>query len=288
MLSAIELNDVKKLISTFKPENGHFENNILIPLLRSKVKNSIETFELIIKICSSSDAIENINAALNSTYDPIRLKYPTAEIPNQTYGKFYAESVSSACQTSYIAHAREILEKYSDNLNESSTNDFITETYNYFLKISGVKEDAFLHHFMPSLTFIDRETGVKTIVGAKTIDFILRPVQARMNELVKSAETGIESIDLWRKSVRDQQLRHVDLILSLSNVKATKLNLWVQFAVVLLAVVLSFAASPIMDGFGLYEKNSKLQLDLDNKSREIDKLKIEILSLKDTKSGHSE
>ena len=84
------------------------------------------------------------------------------------------------------------------------------------------------------------------------ISLILMPFETRLGELLNVAQTSSDSIRLWSEQIQQQQKKHIDLILHMSQIKvakeqtlATRKNIQFQVAVIVFTLLLVILSQPI-------------------------------------------
>lgn len=279
MFDKKELQDVKDLIKDFKPQLGFFEKSILLPEVVGRLDYIRSIFLHFKAISQDAGVAVHIDAALRkivhqTVYNP--------KLPEPKIGEQYLAQVGAMLDDQYIQPIGALLQKYpiqglKDGDVENAT-AFLNESKLLFDSIISVKDKAFLYSLRTFVNVKNLQTGEVMLGPPTEISLILMPFETRLGELLNVAQTTSESIKLWSEQIHQQQKKHIDLIVHMSQIKvakeqtaATRKGIVFQVAVIFFTVLLVILSQPI----NTYIQQKVLESAFDSKSGEAAACKLD-------------
>ena len=250
LLSTQELEELKTLVASFKPQLEVFEREILIPQIKCRLEYAKEIFESFIVICNDTNVATDIDAAVRQVMPvPAGTQTPQA-------GQSYLTQVRTSVQTNYIAPIDDLLRRFFVDGNALENVDvaikFLNQSMLFFEIVLGVKDEAFMYSLRTFVNVTNRQTGQVMLGPPQEIALILMPFQTRLAELVNVAKTSSESIKAWGEDLKRKNQKHVDLLMNVSQVKvaqeqktAATHSMWFQFLVIVVTIILVALSHPI-------------------------------------------
>lgn len=246
MLNKTDLTQVKDLIDSFQPGVTDFERDVLTPAIIDRlgyIKSICQDFQ---KICADKMVATHIDAAVRNLADP-RL-YELGVMPEPKVGGHYLSMISQQLKNDYIDVIDGFLIKYKKeeiDHNFKKLSEFYNSASNLLQTFVGL-ENILFHYSLRTFPNIKHIKSGKVELGAPVeLSLILMPFQTRMDELLNVSKTTIESIKSWAEQIKDQKKKHIEVIVSLSQVKAAeeqsraaKYNLIFQVVVVVFTIAL--------------------------------------------------
>lgn len=270
-----DLKDLKKLIKDFKPEIGLFESRIFIPQVIGRLDYLLDIFSEFRVLTEDEQTAILIDGAVRSIVDPRRVD---VRAPEPAVGRQYLEMIRTLIDDQFIEPIQDLKQRYPvDELINGDIDQliaFLNEAKLIFESIFGVREKMFTMAFRPLINIRNTRTGEILYGPTDALSIILVPFETRLGELINVAQTTSESIRLWSEKLKDQHLKHVEMISDLAQItvakeqtRATRLNIWVQVAVVVLAITLAILSQPL----GTYMEKKILESALIKNQMDTDK-----------------
>lgn len=245
MLNELDLSRVKKLVDEFQPGVTDFERLILTPAVLGRLIYVKSICEKLKTVCLDTSVAVQIDEAVRRVANPEALNI---NLPEPRLGQQYLNSISQMLDQDYINIINQLLNQFPENelnTNFKKLSEFYNRTVNLLQTFIGLEHSLFQASFKILINMRHRQTG-NVLLGTPTeVSIILIPFQNYLFELVNVSKTTIESITEWSKQIKAQKQNHIEMIVSLSQVKAAeeqsraaKYNLAFQIAVIIFTVAL--------------------------------------------------
>lgn len=265
MAKQSDLDAFKKQLADFTPAITTFERSLLIPEIVGRLGYIRSTSVELRAICAEPNLARRIDADIRSLVIPERysLTAPPPEV-----GQAYLNGIFRQLQEQYIDHIDKLLAVYpitQITTDFDTLTDFINRSRGIFEAFVSLEKVLFQYSVRRFLLVVDTATGQTISTEPQSLSFILSPFQNHVQEIARVCEATRSSIDEWATQIRNQKARHVDLLVSVSEVaaakaqaSAAKYSLVFQIAVIVFAVALLFVGN----WTALFAEKSALETEL--------------------------
>lgn len=291
MINAKDLIEIKALINDFKPEMSDFERLILIPQVFDRVNYIRQIFNEFFLLTNDLDTAFIIDAAVRKVILP---EHADLSAPEPIVGVRYLEMVRGLIRSEYLVKIEDLQKRFpKQSLIEGDIPHLIRYFHEVNLLLEGiisVRESMFTLMFKPVVNLRNVATNEVINPPVDTISVILAPFETRMGELVVVATTTISSIKIWSEKIKEQQIKHTDMIADIAQIKvakqqtlATILNIVFQVVVVIFAIVLAILSQPLgtyIEKKILESSLSKMLLDVESCTTANNDIKSQLDALK--------
>lgn len=260
-----ELDAFKKLLADFTPAITTFERSLLIPEIVGRLSYIRSTSVELRAICAEPNLAQRIDADIRSLVIPERFNLTA---PPPEVGQAYLNGLSHQLQEQYIDHIDKLLAAYpvaQITTDFDTLTEFINRSRGIFEAFVSLEKVLFQYSVRRFLSVVDTATGQTISTEPQSLSFILSPFQNHVQEIARVCEATRASIDEWATQIRNQKARHVDLLVSVSEVaaakaqaSAAKYSLVFQIAVIVFAVALLFVGN----WTALFAEKSALETEL--------------------------
>lgn len=265
MAKQSDLDAFKKLLADFTPAITTFERSLLIPEIIGRLSYIRSTSVELRAICVEPNLAQRIDADIRSLVIPERFNLTA---PPPEVGQAYLNGLSRQLQEQYIDHIDKLLAAYpvvQITTDFDTLTDFINRSRSIFEAFVSLEKVLFQYSVRRFLSVVDTATGQTISTEPQSLSFILSPFQNHVQEIARVCEATRASIDEWATQIRNQKARHVDLLVSVSEVaaakaqaSAAKYSLVFQIAVIVFAVALLFVGN----WTALFAEKSALETEL--------------------------
>jgi hypothetical protein len=217
----------------WRTEINDFEQRVLIPQFRLRIKNIIDVLNRMKNVCQEERANNILPYLFKKMNEGFGLKMPL-EIAQKEADR-YINRFDKIIDDDFLTDAQLILNKFEGQIDLNKFIEILIDLRNYCTGLLAVKNKTFTYAigFGGILINPNNSDDIKTITPVET-NIMWHPFNVHYNELCSIASSTIESIVEWENSQEKQKISYLNFVAHNMQLKGYR---WSVFVAVLFGIV---------------------------------------------------
>jgi len=250
-----------------------YENEQLVPELKSRLNVLVQYFNDIITLCEIQKGSKEFNQNLNSIINPRGITIRFHDSGESVAENFFGD-VQAQAQKEGVDDIKRILNLYDNIQDTKQLGLFINEINLQCSSLMAVKNFLFLYKIEGYPFIVDPKTGQSIAQQPQQYFLTTEPFQIVINNIIGVAKALSDTIHEWHKYNMDLKSQYLKIHVNNISLRNTKLVLFIQLLTIILAISLSAFFLMARDPFNLIKENNTLKSEVSSFKQENALLKL--------------